>query len=117
MQLNAQTRMAGKIILDSFQENITTTKTGGGGATATPDNSGGSILLLRFLSCQKKFTSLLDLCDECDNSLQNALQGKSGVRAASQIKCLNVVEETKMGYDDFLADVKTFEMAIATAKL
>ena len=41
-----------------------------------------------------------------------ALKGKSGVRAAVQIKYLSVVEETKSAYDDFLAYLTTFEKAV-----
>mmetsp|Transcript_25230 Transcript_25230/g.54345 ORF Transcript_25230/g.54345 Transcript_25230/m.54345 type:complete len:236 (+) Transcript_25230:108-815(+) len=99
MQLSAQTRMAGKIILDTFQEGMA-------------GNNGDSVLLLRFLSCQRKFAMLLDLCDDCDDSLQIALRRKSGSGAAAEIKSLSIVEETKSAYDDFLADLKTFEKAI-----
>lgn len=97
MQLSAQTRMAGKIILDTFQENIP---------------AGDSILLLRFLSCQRKLAMLLDLCDDCDISLQSPRRGKAGATTSEEIKSLSTVEETKSAYDDFLADLKTFEMAI-----
>lgn len=98
MQLSAQTRVAGKIILDTFQESI---------------SGNDSVILLRFLSCQKKFAVLLDLFDECESSLQFALKAKSGgVRAAAQIKSLGVVEEIKSAYDDFLQDLKTAENAI-----
>ena len=45
MQLNAQTKAAGKIILDSYQQQIS--------------GKGDNIILLRFLSCQKKFAILL----------------------------------------------------------
>jgi hypothetical protein len=98
MQLSAQTRAAGTIILDTFQEQIS--------------RSGDSIILLRFLSCQKKFAVLLDLCDECGKSLQNALKGKLGATAAAQIKSSTVVDETKSAYDDFLMDIKTVESAL-----
>mmetsp|Transcript_33760 Transcript_33760/g.62131 ORF Transcript_33760/g.62131 Transcript_33760/m.62131 type:complete len:205 (+) Transcript_33760:96-710(+) len=99
MQLNAQTQTAGKIILDTIQENI-------------PSKGDNSITLLRFLSCQKKFASLLDLCEDCGDSLQSAMKGKSGAKTAGQIKSLRTVEETKSAYDDFLGDLKTFEKAI-----
>ena len=93
MQLSAQTRTAGKIVLDTFQER----------------SSGDSINILRFLSCQKKFTILLDYCDECGLSLQGALKGKLGVTAAAQIKLASIVEDTKNAYDDFLGEIRINE--------
>jgi len=122
MQLNAQTRMAGKIILDTFQENLGRSVSKGGGGSRSggrigTNGSDDSIMLLRFLSCQKKFATLLDLCDDCGVSLQNVLKVKGngggsvvGAKAAVQkIKVLSVVEETKSAYDDFLGDLKSFE--------
>mmetsp|Transcript_10524 Transcript_10524/g.22950 ORF Transcript_10524/g.22950 Transcript_10524/m.22950 type:complete len:284 (+) Transcript_10524:196-1047(+) len=120
MQLNAQTRMAGKIILDTFQENLGGSVSKGGGRSGA-NGSDDSIMLLRFLSCQKKFATLLDLCDDCSVSLQSVLKEKDnggggsvvvvvGAKAAVQkIKVLGVVEETKSAYDDFLGDLKSFE--------
>jgi len=104
MQLNAQTRGAGKIILDTFQENLSSKNSKGD----------SSVKLLRFISCQKKFATLLDLCEECGDALQTALKGKSpeANKTAGQIKTLSVVEETKSAYDDFLLDLKNFEKAI-----
>ena len=104
MQLNAQTRTAGKIILDTFQENMSSTKNSSSGDS--------SITLLRFLSLQKKFTTLIDLCDECEDTLQMALKGKSGVSAAVQIKALKVVDDIKSSYDDFLSELTSFEEAV-----
>jgi len=101
MQLNAQTRTAGKIILDTFQENMSTTK--------NSSSSDSSITLLRFLSLQKKFGILIDLCDECEDTLQVALKGKSGVEAAVQVKALKVVDDVRSSYDDFLHDLVSFE--------
>ena len=101
MQLNAQTRTAGKIILETLQENMT--------------KGSDSILLLRYLTCQKKFGTLIDLCDECGDALSIAIKkGKSDTTAttASVIKTLNVVEDTKSAYDDFLAELQIFENAI-----
>lgn len=101
MQLNAQTRTAGKIILVTLQENMT--------------KDSDSILLLRYLTCQKKFGILVDLCDECGDALSIAIKkGKSDTTAttASVIKTLNVVEDTKSAYDDFLAELQIFENAI-----
>ena len=99
MQLNAQTRTAGKIILDTFQENMSISK-----------NSGDSnITLLRFLSLQKKFGILIDLCDECEDTLQMSLKGKSGVTAAVQLKALKVVDDIKSSYDEFLGQLTSFE--------
>jgi len=95
MQLNAQTKTAGKIILDCYQQQI----------SGKADN----IILLRFLSCQKKFAILLDLCDECSDALQNTLKGKLGATAAAQIKSSKVVDEIKSSYDDFLMDAKSLE--------
>mmetsp|Transcript_16728 Transcript_16728/g.26058 ORF Transcript_16728/g.26058 Transcript_16728/m.26058 type:complete len:236 (-) Transcript_16728:414-1121(-) len=95
MQLNAQTRAAGKIILDSYQQQL----------SRKDDN----LMLLRFLSCQKKFAVLLDSCDECGEALQKTLKGKLGATAAAQIKSSKIVDETKSAYDDFLLDVKTME--------
>lgn len=95
MQLNAQTRAAGKIILDSYQQQL----------SGKNDN----LMLLRFLSCQKKFAVLLDSFDECGEALQNTLKGKLGATAAAQIKSSKIVDETKSAYDDFLLDVKTME--------
>ena len=95
MQLNAQTKAAGKIILDSYQQHIS--------------GKGDNIILLRFLSCQKKFAILLDLCDECSDALQNTLKGKLGATAAAQIKSSKVVDEIKSAYDDFLMDAKSLE--------
>ncbi|KAL7534300.1 hypothetical protein ACHAWF_004787 [Thalassiosira exigua] len=100
MQLGAQTRTAGKIILDTFQEKMS--------------GNGDSILLLRFLSVQKKFAVLLDLCDDLDSSLQSALKAKSGgAKAAARIKTLAVVEDVKSAYDDFLAALTAVENAIS----
>ena len=90
MQLSAQTRTAGKIILDTLQQKISGSE---------------SITLLRYLSCQKKFAVLLDLCDECGTCLQDALKGKLGATAAAQIKSMAVVDNTKIAYDDFLTEV------------
>jgi len=104
MQLAAQTRMAGKIILDTLQENI---------SSSSPSlSSDNGIVLLRFLSCQKKFAVLLDQCDECGDLLLSAMQGKSGTKAVVQVKARSVVEETKSAYDDFLADLTRAEEAI-----
>lgn len=103
MQLNAQTRAAGKIMLDSYQEQI----------SGKGDNN---ILLLRYLSCQKKFAILLDVCDECDAAVQNALKGKLGATAAAQIKSSKVVDEIKSAYDDFLMDVETLEKELQTLR-
>ena len=94
MQLNAQTKTAGKIILDCYQQQIS--------------GKGDNIILLKFLSCQKKFAILLDLCDECGDSLQNP-KGKLGATAAAQIKSSKVVDEIKSAYDDFLTDAKSLE--------
>jgi len=81
MQLNAQTKTAGKIILDCYQQQIS--------------GKGDNIILLKFLSCQKKFAILLDLCDECGDALQNP-KGKLGATAAAtQIKSSKVVDEIK----------------------
>lgn len=96
MQLNAQTRAAGKIILDSYQQQLS-------------GKNNNNLMLLRFLSCQKKFAVLLDSCDECGEALQNTLKGKLGATAAAQIKSSKIVDETKSAYDDFLLDVKTME--------
>ena len=101
MQLSAQTRVAGKIILDTLQENM-----------SSSSSSNNGIVLLRYLSCQKKFATLLDLCDECGISLQSAMQKKSGAQAAAQIKTLSAVEETKSAYDDFLAELRTTEQVV-----
>lgn len=98
MQLAAQTRTGGKIILDTVQELIS--------------KSGDSVTLLRFLSCQKKFAILLDLCDECGTSMERALKGKLGTTTAAQIKTSSVVAETKTAYDDFLVDLKMIESII-----
>lgn len=100
MQLDAQTRTAGKIILDTLQENM--------------GKGSDSILLLRYLSCQKKFAMLIDLCDECGDALGIAIKkGRSDTAAtASVIKTLNVIEDIKSAYDDFLAELKIFEIAI-----
>lgn len=109
MQLSAQTRTAGKIILDTFQERISDKKGSGG--------NDGALALLRYLSCQKKLASLLDLCDECDASLRDAVRagrtGGGGMTAAAQLKTTKVVDETKSAYDDFLSDVRLVEGAIA----
>ena len=99
MQLSAQTRMGGKIILDTFQEKIASSK----------DSSSSDVTLLRLLDCQKKFVTLLDLSEECDISLQSALKGKLGSTIAAQMKMLSLVNETKHSFDDFLLDVKMIE--------
>ena len=101
MQLSAQTRMGGKIILDTFQEKIASSK--------DSSSSSSDVTLLRFLDCQKKFVTLLDLSDECDISLQSALKGKLGSTTAAQMKMLSLVNETKHSFDDFLLDVKMIE--------
>jgi len=101
MQLRAQTRTAGKIILDTFQENMSSLKNSSSGDS--------SITLLRFLSLQKKFGVLIDLCDECEDTLQMALKGKSGVTAAVQLKALKVVDDIKSSYDEFLGQLTSFE--------
>lgn len=93
MQLSAQTRTAGKIVIDTLQEKT----------------SGDSINVLRFLSCQRKLTTLLDYCDDCGLSLQGALKGKLGVTAAAQIKISIIIEETKNAYDDFLGEISSNE--------
>ena len=98
MQLSAQTRMGGKIILDTFQEKIALSK-----------DSSSDVTLLRFLDCQKKFVTLLDLSDEFEISLQSALKGKLGSTTAAQMKMLSLVDETKHSFDDFLLDVKMIE--------
>ena len=98
MQLNAQTKTAGKIILDSYQQQIY--------------GKGDNIILLKFLSCQKKFAILLDLCDECGDSLRRSCTSR-----ASFITCFfadgtensRVVDEIKSAYDDFLTDAKSLE--------
>jgi len=104
MQLSAQTRTAGKIILDTFQENMSSSK--------NSSSSDSSITLLRFLSLQKKFSILIDLCDECEDTLQIALKGKSGVTAAVQLKALKVVDDIKSSYDDFLHELTSFEETV-----
>ena len=93
MQLSAQTNTAGKIILDTFQEK----------------SFGNGINILRFLSCQKKLTTLLDYCDVCGLSLQRALKGKVGVTLQAQLRLGSVVEETKNAFDDLLGEIKSFE--------
>jgi hypothetical protein len=93
MQLSAQTRTAGKIVIDTLQEKT----------------SGDSINVLRFLSCQRKLTTLLDYCDDCGLSLQGALKGKLGVTAAAQLKISIIIEETKNAYDDFLGEISSNE--------
>lgn len=104
MQLAAQTRMAGTIILDAIQEQISN----------KPGSN--SIILLRYLACQKKLAVLLDLCDECGTSLQSAIKGRLGATAVAQVKILSIVSETKGSYDDFLMDVKTVEDSIVQQK-
>lgn len=107
MQLIAQTRTAGKIILDTFQGEL-------------PKKDAG-VVLLRFLSCQKKFAILLDLCDDCGDYLQRVMKEGKGAaanngNAAAQIKTLSIVEETKSAYDDFLADLKMLEKELESTK-
>ena len=105
MQLAAQIRTAGKIILDAYQEKISSTSSGA---------NNNNILLLRFLSCQKKLAILLDQCDDCQTSLQNAMKGKLGLStAAQQLRLTKVVDETKSAYDDFLRDIQAYENALS----
>ena len=109
MQLSAQTRTAGKIILDALQEKIAGPAPGSNSALKSSESENASgIILLRYLSCQKKFAILLDLCDECGTSIQNALKGNLGTIAA-QIQSSATVNETKSAYDDFLAEIKAIE--------
>jgi len=115
MQLSAQTGTAGKIILDTFQEKMSSSSLNTSSSLSSKGGSNsnnGSIVLLQFLSCQKKFAILLDLCDECGISLQKAMKGKLGATAAVQIKTLAVVNDTKGAYDDFLNNVKNIERTL-----
>lgn len=104
MQLAAQTRVGGTIILDTIQEQIS-------------NKSGSdSLILLRYLACQKKLAVLLDLSDECGTSLQSAMKGRLGATAAAQVKTLSIVNDVKGAYDDFLMDVKAVEGSIVRQK-
>lgn len=93
MQLSAQIRTAGKIILDSIQER------------SSYRDANNSFNVLRFLACQKKFVTLLDLCDEFSVTLVNGMAGKLGVVSVAQIKLTPILDEVKNAYDDFLLDV------------
>lgn len=94
MQLSVQIRTAGKIVLDSFQER---------------SSARNSANLLRFLACQKKFVTLLDLCDEFSVTLVNSMAGKLGVVSVAQIKLIPVLDEVKNAYDDFLLEINRDE--------
>lgn len=100
IQLSSQVTSAGKIVLSSYQESIS-------------KSDEDSIRLLRFLSCQKKFSILIDLCDECLASLQNIMRNKTN-GAAGQIRTLAILEDIKLAFDDFLMDVQSFSSTVTT---
>ena len=76
MQLSAQARTAGKIVLDTFQAAHC-----------------GSFHTKKYLQ--------VHYCDDFGQLLKGVLAGKLGVITAAQIKLRSIVEGTKNAYDDF----------------
>lgn len=97
MQLIAQTKMGGEIILATFQEQL-------------PKK--GSTALLRYQSCQKKFVYLTESFDDCKLAYENALKGKLGSTAAAQLKLLSIIDTSKNLYDEFLLEVNLFKSEV-----
>lgn len=104
MQLNSQTRMAGKIVLGTFQEGLSSAA-----KRHNREATDVNILLLRYISCQKKLAILLDILDECEASMYGTTGSSS---AALQVKMLDRVDATKNAYDDFLMDVSVVEKGL-----
>jgi len=76
MQLSAQARTAGKIVLDTFHEEHCD-------------------------SFHAKKCLQVRYYDNCGLLLKGVLAGKLGVITAAQIKLRSIVEGTKNAYDDF----------------
>mmetsp|Transcript_12981 Transcript_12981/g.18910 ORF Transcript_12981/g.18910 Transcript_12981/m.18910 type:complete len:244 (-) Transcript_12981:223-954(-) len=108
MQLNAQTRVAGKIVLDNLQQNQGPMRRTSSDAIAQNESS---INILRFLKCQKTFSQLLDMCEECELQVANALRGKLGAPAPAQLKLSALLDETRNAYDDFIMELLSLETA------
>ena len=94
MQLIAQTKMGGEIILATFQELLP---------------SKGFTALLRYQSCQKKFVYLMESFDDSKIAYENALKGKLGSTAAAQLKLLSIMDTNKNLYDEFLLELNLFK--------
>lgn len=99
-QLNAQAESAGEVALSSLQRR----------------SAGESISVVRYLKSREKFGVLVELCEECRMLLEKALKGSLGSTAAAQIKLLEVIDDTMSAFDDFLAELSSLEMAVASVK-
>jgi len=109
IQLNSQTQIACKIILDntftsSFQTNNNNesrklslvARTGTHGNRPTSTNT---------KSMNNKMTQLLDVSDECEVEIKNVLRGKYGVSAPAQIKLLGSMKILIDAFDVVLMEV------------
>jgi hypothetical protein len=97
--------MAGKIVLGTFQEGLSSAA-----KRHNREATDVNILLLRYISCQKKLAILLDILDECEASMYGTTGSSSS--AALQVKMLDRVDATKNAYDDFLMDVSVVEKGL-----
>ncbi len=95
MQLTAQTKMGGRIILDSMS-NID--------SNSSSSNSRKAINTIKFLKTQEKFVILMDTCSECEIQIEKALRGKLGATTAAQIKLLAVMSNVRDAFDEFLLE-------------
>jgi len=88
MRLNSQVSGAGRMIMLTIQK-----------------ESKDSIGIVRYLKCQQKFATLLELCNEDTAQIQKALRGEMGALAVAQIQLMTVLNDTILSFDDFLREL------------
>ena len=89
-QLNAQTKLGGKMVLESIQANTTLTYKNGKivAAATAATTTDVAISTVKYLQCQDKFTTLLDLCGDCETQMEMTLKGKYGATAPAQMRLI-----------------------------
>lgn len=102
MQLNAQTRMGGKIILDTLQtaNSSSVVPTANGERSKSTD----AINTVKILKSQEKFAALLDISSDCETQISKALNGKLGATTPAQLKLLSNMKDLINAFDEFLLE-------------
>ena len=104
MQLNAQTKEGGKIVLDYMQTNDSSSLISGIKYANMKKETKDAIDTTRLLRSQEKFASLIDLSSECEVQVSKALNGKLGATAPAQLKLLSHIKDLKNALDEFLLE-------------
>lgn len=104
MQLNAQTKVGGKIVLENMQINDSSLSISGAKKDNKKDETKDAIDTIRLLRIQEKFALLIDLSSECEVQVSKALNGKLGATAPAQLKLLSNIKDLRNAFDEFLLE-------------